>query len=89
MHVMEQLNLLRFAEMVGVEGLQVLNEKMKTMEHGENEIYKFLGVEQADGINIKEVSHRAEKMYIIVEKFSRRMNIITKTKLNFKNVVAL
>ena len=62
---------------------------MKTIEHNENEIYKFLGVEQADGINIKEVSHRAEKMYIIVEKFSRRMNIITKTKLNFKNVVTL
>ena len=86
---MEQLNLLKFAEMVEAEGLQVLNGKMKTIEHNENEIYKFLGVEQADGINIKEVSHRAEKMYIIVEKFSRRMNIITKTKLNFKNVVAL
>ena len=62
---------------------------MKTIEHNENEIYKFLGVEQADGINIKEVSRRAEKMYIIVETFSRRMNIITKTKLNFKNVVTL
>ena len=81
--------MLRFAEMVGVEGLQDLNEKMKTMEHGENEIYKFLGVEQADGINIKEVSHRAKKVYIIVEKFSKKMNIITKTKLNNKNVVTL
>ena len=81
--------MLKFAEMVEAEGLQVLNGKMKTIEHNENEIYKFLGVEQADGINIKEVSHRAEKMYIIVEKFSRRMNIITKTKLNFKNVVTL
>ena len=81
--------MLKFAEMVEAEGLQVLNGKMKTIEHNENEIYKFLGAEQADGINIKEVSHRAEKMYIIVEKFSRRMNIITKTKLNFKNVVTL
>ena len=35
--------------------------KMKTIEHDENEIYKFLGVEQADGIKIKEVSHRAKK----------------------------
>ena len=34
---------------------------MKTIEHDENEIYKFLGVEQADGIKIKEVSHRAKK----------------------------
>ena len=75
--------------MVEAEGLQVLNGKMKTIEHNENEIYKFLGVEQADGINIKEVSHRAKKVYIIVEKFSKKMNIITKTKLNNKDVVTL
>ena len=34
---------------------------MKTIEHDENETYKFLGVEQADGIKIKEVSHRVKK----------------------------
>ena len=63
---------------------------MKTIEHDENEICKFLGVEQADGIKIKEVSHRAKKkMCIIVEKFSRKMNIITTTKLNNKNLVTL
>ena len=36
------------------EGLQVLNERMKTIEPDENEIYNFLGVEQADGIKKKE-----------------------------------
>ena len=32
------------------ERLQVLQEKMKTMDQNQKEIYKFLGVEQADGI---------------------------------------
>ena len=32
------------------EGFQVLNKRMKTIDSDENEIYKFLGVEQADGI---------------------------------------
>ena len=36
------------------EGLQVLNERMKTIEPDENEISMFLGVEQADGIKKKE-----------------------------------
>ena len=40
-------------KMVKGEGLQVLNERMKTIDHDENEIYKFLGVEQADGIKKK------------------------------------
>ena len=38
------------------EVLQVLNERMKTKDPGENEIYKFFGVEQADGIKKKEVN---------------------------------
>ena len=32
------------------EGLQVLNERMKTIDPDDIEIYKFLRVEQADGI---------------------------------------
>ena len=31
--------------MVREEGLQVLEERMKTMDPDENEIYKFLGIE--------------------------------------------
>ena len=41
--------------MVKSEGLQVLNKGKKTIDADENEIYKFVGVEQADGIKKKEV----------------------------------
>ena len=54
---------------------------MKTIDPDENEIYKFLGVEQADGIKKKEVYNRVK------EEISRRMNIITRTELNDKNLV--
>ena len=33
-----------------VEGLEVLEERMKTIDPDENEIYKVLGIEQADRI---------------------------------------
>ena len=68
-------------KMVKSEGLQVLNEKMKTIDPDENKIYKFLGVEQAHGIKRKEVYYRLK------EEISRRMNIITRTELNEKNLV--
>ena len=67
--------------MVKSEGLQVLNESMKTIDTGENEIYKFLGVKPADGIKKKEVYNRVNA------EISRRMNIITRTELNDKNLV--
>ena len=41
---------------------------------------EFLGVEQADGIKKKEVYNRVK------EEISRRMNIITRTELNDKNL---
>ena len=52
-------------------------------DHGpdKNEIYKFLGVEPADGNKIKEVYNKA------TEEISRRMNIITKSELNGNNLV--
>ena len=40
-------------KMVKSEGLQVLQERIKAMETDQKEIYKFLGVEQADGIKTK------------------------------------
>ena len=40
-------------KMVKGESLQRLNATVKTMDPGENGIYKFLGVEQADGIRWK------------------------------------
>ena len=63
------------------EDSQVLNEKMKIIDPGKYVIYKFLGVEQADGIKKKEVYNRVK------EEISRRMNIITRTELNDKNLV--
>ena len=68
-------------KMVESEGLQVLNERMKTIDPGENEIYKFLGAKQADKIKKKEVYNRVK------EEISRRMNIITRTEINDKNLV--
>ena len=67
--------------MVKGEGLQVLRERMKTVDPEKDEIYKFLGVEQADGIKTKEVYNRVK------EDVSRRMKIITKTELNDKNLI--
>ena len=37
------------SKMVRGEDLQVLEKRMKTMDPDENEIYKFLGMEQPDG----------------------------------------
>ena len=61
--------------MVKDEGLPVLNERINTMGADENEIYRFLGVEQADGIKMKEVHNRVK------EEISRKINIIAKIKL--------
>ena len=47
-------------KMVRGEGLSVLEERMKTMSPNENKIYKFLGVEQADGIKTKNVFERVK-----------------------------
>ena len=48
-------------KMVKGEGLQVLNERMKTIDPYQNEIYKFVGVEQVDGIKKKEVCKREKE----------------------------
>ena len=50
------------------------------MKRDNNESYKILGIEQADGININEVYNRVK------EEISRT-NIITRTELNYENLV--
>ena len=40
--------------MVKREGLEVLEERMKAIDQDENEIYKFLLIELADGIKVFE-----------------------------------
>ena len=68
-------------KMVKGEGLQVLEERMKTMDPDENEIYKFLGIEQADGIRTKAVYERVK------EEVAKRMKMIVKTELNDENLI--
>ena len=63
------------------EVLQGLNEKIKALDPNKNEIYKLLGVEQADGIKMKEVYSKVK------EEISGRINIITRTELSDKNLV--
>ena len=48
------------SKMVRGEGLEVLKERMKMMDSDENEIYKFLEIEQADGIKTKKVFERVK-----------------------------
>ena len=67
--------------MVRGENLQVLEERMKTMDPVENEVYKFLRIEQADGIRTKMVFERVK------EKVSKRVKMIANTELNDANPI--
>ena len=60
--------------MIKGEGLQVLQEGMKTMDPDRKEIYRFLGAEQANGIKTKEVYNRVK------ENANRRLQMLTKTE---------
>ena len=67
--------------MIRGEGLQVLEERMKTMNPDENETYKFLGIEQADGIKTKIVFKRVK------EEVLKRTKMIVNTELNDANLI--
>ena len=54
---------------------------MKTMGPDENEVYKFLGIEQADGIRKKTVLERVN------EEVLKRVKMIVNTKLNDANLM--
>ena len=68
-------------KMVRGEGLQVLEERMKMMSPDENEIYKFLRIEQPDGIETKAVYERMK------EEVTKRVKMLTKTELNDVNLI--
>ena len=68
-------------QMVKGEGLEVLHERMKTIDPDENVTYKFLGVEQADGIKTKEVFER------IKTEVENRLELLIKTELNDRNLM--
>ena len=67
--------------MVKGEGLEVLHERMKTIDPDENVTYKFLGVEQADGIKTKEVFEG------IKTEVENRLELLIKTELNDRNLM--
>ena len=67
--------------MVRGEGLQVLDERMESMDPDENEIYKFLGIEQADGIKTKR-EHEQVKHEV-----TKRVRTLINTELNDINLV--
>ena len=68
-------------QMVKGEGLEVLHARMKTIDPDENVTYKFLGVEQADGIKTKEVFER------IKTELDNRLGLLIKTELNDRNLM--
>ena len=67
-------------KMVRAEGLEVLEERMRAMDPDKNEIYRFLGIEQADGIKTKKVFERVKG------EVDRRIKMLTNTKLNDINL---
>ena len=68
--------------MIKGEGLQVLEERMQTMDPDENEVYKFLGVEQADGIKTKAVFERVKA------EVTKRVRMLVDTELNDANLIS-
>ena len=68
-------------KMIKGEGLEVLEERIKMMDQDENEIYKFLGIEQANGIKMKRVFEGVK------EEVKKRVQMLTNTKLNDVNLM--
>ena len=64
------------------EGLLVLDNRMEAMDPDENKIYKFLEVEQADGINTKAVFERVKS------KVEKRVKMLVNTELNDTNLIS-
>ena len=55
--------------------------RMKTIDPDENETYKFLGIEQADGIKTKKVFEQVKG------EANKRVKMLTNTELNHVNLV--
>ena len=66
--------------MIKREELAVLEQKMNASDPNKNEIYKFLGCEQANKADVKRVMER-------VKKEIRRLDHLTGLNLNDKNLM--
>ena len=64
------------------EELEVLELRINAMDPEENGIYKFLGIEQADGIKIEAVFEWVKG------EVNKRVKMLTNTDLNDVNLVA-
>ena len=69
-------------KMIKGKGLQVLEERMQMMDPDEYEIYKFRGVEQADGIKTKAVFERVKA------EVTKRVRMLVDTELNDANLIS-
>ena len=63
------------------EELEILEERIKAIDPDENEVYKFLGIEQADGIKTK------KDLELVQGEVNKRVKILTSTELNNVNLV--
>ena len=67
--------------MIQGEALAVLEEKMDALYPNKSKIYKFLGCEQVDKIDVKRVMEKVKK------EIRRRLDLLTGLNLNDKNLM--
>ena len=67
--------------MVKGDGLNILEERMRALDSDENDTYKFLGVEQAEGIKVKEVLVRVKA------EMQNRLRTLLNAELYDKNLI--
>ena len=67
--------------MVKGEGLAVLEERMKALDPEQSEVYKFLGCEQRNKIDVKKVMQRVKK------EIAKRLEQLIEVNLNDENLV--
>ena len=68
-------------KMVKGEGLAVLEERMKALDPEQNEVFKFLGCEQGNKIDVKKVMRRVKK------EIAKRLEQLIEVNLNDENLV--
>ena len=74
-------NCFKKGKIIKGEGLTVLEEKMKVLDPNKNEIYTFLGCEQANKIDVKRVMERVKK------EIRKRLDHLTSLNLNDQNLM--
>ena len=71
----------RRGKMIKGEGLTVLEDRMEALDPSKHEIYKFLGCEQGDKIDVKRVMERVKK------EIRKRLEHLTELNLNDQNLM--